>query len=85
MEKLGTLKVDKIVEHKDGSATIYFSGITKELRVLIKKIYKKKRFTDKLFRRFVVEGVVNYCKEKHPELMENEDTETWIKEIEKIN
>jgi len=57
---LGLLKVDEIVENKDGSATIYFSDITKELKKAIRQYYGKKRFSQKIFKAFVIEGIVNY-------------------------
>jgi len=61
---IGIIKVDKIVKHKDRSATIYFSGITKELKKIIKEKYKAKRWNKKLFERFVIEGIENYLKNK---------------------
>lgn len=80
MEKyLFTLKVDKIVEHKDGSATIYFSGITKFIKETIKRIYKRKRWSAKLFRRMIIEGLFNYTKKEYPELIRNEKVEDWLK------
>jgi hypothetical protein len=67
MRSIGTLKVNKIVEHKDGSVTIYFSGITKFIKEIVKKIYK--RWSGKLFRRMVIERLFNYCKKEYPELI----------------
>jgi hypothetical protein len=64
MQEIGIIKVDKIVEHKDGSATIYFSGVTKKIKEIVKKIYKRKRWSDKLFNKFVVDGIENYYKRK---------------------
>jgi len=78
MKSIGTLRVIKIKEHKDGSATIYFGGITKEVKEVVKKIYKAKRFTAKLFRRMVIEGLFHYIKQEYPKLAEKEKLDDWF-------
>ena len=53
----GSVKVKDIVEHKDGSATIYFliPNVTKKV---IKEFYSVKRFTKKLFKKYVTESLI---------------------------
>ena len=50
------MKVLKITENKDGSATINYE-ITKAEKELIKRVYKRKRFTPALLRRILIDAV----------------------------
>lgn len=53
------MKVLKIKENKDGSA-VYTFGITNEEKNLIKGFYNKKRFSNKLFKAFMLEAFYNF-------------------------
>ena len=50
------MKVIKIKENKDGSATIDCE-ITNSEKELFKKIYNKKRFSSKLITKALIEGI----------------------------
>lgn len=52
------------IEHEDGSATFQFE-INNNIKKIVKKYYKRKRFTEKLFERFVIEGLTNYLEVKN--------------------
>ena len=55
------MQITKIVENKDGSATVtldYDEDVTK----LIRKYYNRKRVTKNLVKKFVLEGLGNYLK-----------------------
>jgi len=62
------MKVLKIKEHKDGSATIGFEITTAE-KNLLKRVYNVKRFTSTLLKRVLVDAVnqrvVSYGKDKN--------------------
>jgi hypothetical protein len=51
------MDVYRIVEHKDGSSRIFFSGINKEIKSLIKQQYGAKKFTRAIFKRFVMDAL----------------------------
>lgn len=56
------IKIIKIKENKDGSA-IFEIEYDKKLENMILKIYSKKKFTQKLLQRAIIEGCENYLKE----------------------
>jgi len=53
------MKIVKIKEQKNGSI-LCDVGLSKEESDLIKKYYNKKRLTNKLLQKFVIEGLENY-------------------------
>ena len=58
------MQITKIVENKDGSATVtldYDEDVTK----LIRKYYNRKRVTKNLVQKFVLEGLGNYLKKEN--------------------
>jgi len=62
MIKVGLLRVEKIVEHKDGSMNVIFI-ISTELKKFIRDSYGKRRFSQKIFKEFVIESICNHAKE----------------------
>lgn len=54
------IKITRITEHKDGSATIDFE-CDKKLKRLIRRYYNKKRVTKKLVAKFIKEALTNYA------------------------
>lgn len=59
---IGRIEIEKIVENKDGSATVYFKNLPDSVKQFVKKYYGKKRFSKKIFRQFIFEGLSNYIK-----------------------
>lgn len=59
----GLLRFKLVKENKDGSET-YDVEYNDEAKTLIKKHYKRKRFTPKLLEKAVIEGLENYLKLK---------------------
>lgn len=51
--------ITNIIENNDGTATIEFD-ITENEKTIVKNHYGQKRFTKKLFQKFVIEGLANY-------------------------
>ena len=51
------MDVDRIVEYKDGSSRVFFSGINEEVKSLIKQQYGAKKFTRGIFKRFVMDAL----------------------------
>jgi len=73
------LKLIKIKEKKDGSADYNFE-VSKEFKEFVKKYYNKKRYSDKLGKLAILEGLYNYIKkEKIKELDE------FLEEAYKLN
>ncbi len=56
------IRVTRVKERKDGSATIEFT-YTKAFAEIVKKYYGKKRISKKLIRKFVREGLINHANE----------------------
>jgi len=57
------LAIRKIKENKNGSAT-YEVDYDKEVSNFIKDHYNRKRISDKLIEKFVIEGLENYLKKE---------------------
>ncbi len=58
------MRIVKVKENKDGSASVTFE-FGELTRRILRKHYKRKRVTQKLFKKAVLEGIENYIK-KHP-------------------
>ncbi len=54
-------QINNIIDQDDGSAIVDID-ISMELRVFVRKYYKRKRCTNKLLSRFLVEGFTNYAR-----------------------
>ncbi len=50
------MKILDIKEHKDGSATLVYE-ITEVEKTLLKRVYKRKRFTPNLLRKALIDAV----------------------------
>jgi len=57
------MKVIKIIEHQDGSATMEYEVTTKE-RATIKSTYGIKRLTNKKLNSFIRKAIVDYVKRR---------------------
>ena len=56
------IRVTRVKERKDGSATIEFT-YTKDFAKIVRNYYGKKRISKKLIQKFVREGLINYANE----------------------
>ncbi len=58
------MRIVKVKENKDGSANVTFE-FGEDTRKILRKHYKRKRVTHKLFKKVILDAMENYIK-KHP-------------------
>ncbi len=59
------IKITKIKEYKDGSATLYLEYNSIILHPLLRRVYNKKRITKKLVKKFVSDSLTYAMKKDY--------------------
>jgi len=58
------IKVNKVIENQDGSATLHIEYNPQVLYPLIRTHYKKVRCTQKMIKKFLLKAITNYINTK---------------------